>query len=202
MGHHRQAHVRVSKGKRSKPKKRKRDQDSVPPQPDRPVPPPPAIASSVDIGLSNITRNLQLGAGNLTPKAISQELPSDSGNPAPYSVVFVARSGPPSPFFSHLPQMVAVASKSRHLAEPIRLVGFSRACEERLSACMGVPRVTSVALRAGDMAQSKALVQFVQERVLAVEMPWLDEFGKGNYQEAKIKTIQAPIGKKRQKKGQ
>lgn len=65
---------------------------------------------------------------------------------------------------------------------------------------MGVPRVTSVALRAGDTAQSKALVQFVRDRVLAVEVPWLDAVGKGNYHEANIKTIQAPIGKKRQKK--
>lgn len=165
------------------------------------MPPPPAIASSVDVGLSSITRNLQLGAKPPTPQASVQN-PSDSASPVPYSIVFVARSGPASAFFSHLPQMVAVASKSQHLAEPIRLVGFSRACEERLSACMGVPRVTSVALRAGDTAQSKALVQFVRDRVPAVEVPWLAEAGKGIYHEAKIKTFQALIGKKRQKKEQ
>lgn len=96
--------------------------------------------------------------------------------------------------------MVAVASKSQQLSEPIRLVGFSKACEERLSACMGIPRVTSVALRANDLAQSKALVSFVRDRVPVIEVPWLEQVGKGEYHETKINTIQAPVGQKRQRK--
>lgn len=166
------------------------------------MPPPPAVAASIDVGLSSITRNLQLGTTRPSTSEGKPRNPSDApAGPAPYSVIFVARSGPSSAFFNHLPQMVAAASRAHHLAEPIRLVGISRACEERLSACMGVPRVTSVAIRgADDTAQLKALVRFVRERVPAVEAPWLEEVAEGTYIETKIITTQAPIGPKRQKK--
>lgn len=166
------------------------------------MPPAPVVAASIDVGLSSITRNLQLGTARpWTPEGRPGDSSDPPAGPVPYSVIFVARSGPPSAFFNHLPQMIAAASRAQHLAEPIRLVGISRACEERLSACMGVPRVTSVAIRgADDTAQLKALVRFVRERVPAVEAPWLEEVGKGTYTETKINTIQAPIGPKRQKK--
>lgn len=166
---------------------------------ERVVPPTPAVAASVDIGLSTITRNLQAGSrtsrNNAKPESKDVSSPSE-----PYSVIFIARSGPPSAFFSHLPQMIAVASKSQQLAEPVRLVGFSKACEERLSVCMGIPRVTSVALRADDTAQARALVDFVRKTVPAVEVPWLEEAGNGKYIQTKINDIQAPVGQKRIKK--
>lgn len=166
------------------------------------MPPPPEVSGAVDVGLSTITRNLQLHASDPAPDAEPKEKRGTILTPqqVPYSVIFVSRSGPPSAFFSHLPQMVAMAAKSQQPAEPIRLVGFSKACEERLSACMGVPRVTSVALRMGEMAQLKAVVDFVRERVPEVDVPWLEQAAKGTYHETKINTIQAPIGNKRQKK--
>lgn len=166
------------------------------------MPPSPEVASCVDVGLSNITRNLQLNASSSALETEPKES-QDASTPKPqvsYSVIFVSRSGPPSALISHLPQMVAVASKSQQLAEPTRLVGFSKACEERLSSCMGIPRVTSVGLRVGEMAQLKAVVDFVRERVSAVDVPWLEHATKGTYRETKINTIQAPIGKRRKKK--
>ncbi|KAJ4424328.1 RNase P and RNase MRP subunit [Gnomoniopsis sp. IMI 355080] len=201
IGQHRKAYIKVSKGKRSKrAAKRKRGQDEDP-QEEVSVPPTPAIASSVHVGLSNITRNLQLCAA--IPIAAADTEAKEDGDTTlakPYSIIFVSRSGPPSAFFSHLPQMIAIASKSQQLAEPIRLVGFSKDSEERLSACLGIPRVTSVALRADDTAQLKAVADFVRERVPAIEAPWLEETAKGAYHETKINTMQVPIGKKRQKK--
>lgn len=159
------------------------------------------MTSSLDVGLSNITRNLQPGASSSGSEIVFKNDKYPRAQPSPYKVIFVARSGTPSAFFSHLPQLVALASKkSQRVAEPIRLVGFSKACEERLSMCLGVPRVTSVALREDDTAQSKTLVDFVQQRVPVVDVPWLDEIGKGEYLATKIKTIQAPVGRKRQKK--
>lgn len=158
------------------------------------------MADSVHVGLSNITRNLQLSAVSTAPDAEAKE--GDAPTPStPYSIIFVSRSGSPSIFFSHLPEMVAVASRSQQLVEPIRLVGFSKSSEERLSACMGIPKVTSVALRADNMAQLKAVEDFVRERVPAIKACWLEEAAKGTYRETNINTIQAPLGKKRQKKG-
>lgn len=150
----------------------------------------------MDVGLTNITRNL--AASSHKSLARTDET-GDLKQLPPYAVVFVVRSGPPSTFFSHLPQMVAVAS--RHLKEPVRLVGFSKSCEEKLSACLGIPRVSSIALRAGEGGQLKALVDLVRKQVAPVEAPWLEDGGRGEFRETKINSIQAPIGAKRQKKG-
>lgn len=150
----------------------------------------------MDVGLTNITRNL--AACSSKSQAGADKI-GDYIKCSPYYVVFVVRSGPPSTFFSHLPQMVAAAS--RQLEEPIRLVGFSKSCEEKLSACLGIPRVSSVALRAGDSVQLKALVDFVRKQVAPVEALWMEDGGKGEFRETKINSIQAPVGAKRQKKG-
>lgn len=159
------------------------------------MPPPPAVADSLDVGLTNITRNLaacsskaEAGAGN---DGVQDPYPT-------YSVVFVVRSATPSTFFSHLPQMVAAAS--REVDEPIRLVGFSKSCEERLSTCLGIPRVSSVALRAGEGGQLKALVDFVRKQVAPVEARWMEDASRGLFRETKINSIQAPMGAKRQKR--
>lgn len=204
IGQHRNAYIKASKGKRTKrAAKRRRGQEGDETPSERPMPPPPEVAGCADVGLSNITRNLQLNASPY-PLGTDSEENRDTTAAKPqvsYSVIFVSRSGPPSALFSHLPQMIAMASKSQQLAEPIRLVGFSKACEERLSACIGIPRVTSVGLRAGEMTQLQAVVDFVRERVPPLDVPWLEQAAKGSYHETKINTIQAPVGKKRQKKG-
>lgn len=154
------------------------------------------MAASVDVGLTNITRNLAASSSKSQAGSVENDGQTQC---SPYSVVFVVRSGPPSTFFSHLPQMVAAAS--RELDEPIRLVGFSKSCEEKLGACLGIPRVSSVALRAGESGQLKTLVEFVRKQVAPIEAPWMKDGGKGEFRETKINSIQAPIGTKRQKKG-
>ncbi|KUI62722.1 hypothetical protein VP1G_09843 [Cytospora mali] len=197
---YRKSYIQPSKGKRSKTRKRKRNQSDEP-QTQQAVPPPPIVAASVDVGLSNITRNLESHAA-ASSKAEHDIVGDrrDSTRTGPYSVIFVARSGPPSAFFSHFPQMVAVASKSQQVEEPVRLVGFSRSCGDKLGACLGIPRVSSLGLRMDNTAQSKALVDFVRKRVPPIEAPWLEENAGVKFHETKINTLQVPIGKKRQKR--
>lgn len=96
--------------------------------------------------------------------------------------------------------MIAVASKYQQLEESIRLVGLSKSCEDKLGACLGIPRVSSLALRVDSTAQSKALIDFVRKRVPPVEAPWLEETAAVKFHETKINTLQVPIGNKRQKK--
>lgn len=192
---YRDSYIRPSKGKKAKARKRKREQAGES-QAQFPVPPPPAVAESVDVGLTNITRNLAASSSK-AQAGTDSDVVQDPLHP--YSVVFVVRSGPPSTFFSHLPQMVAAAS--RQLDEPIRLVGFSKSCEEKLSACLGIPRVSSVALRAGESGHLKALVDLVRKQVAPVEARWMEDASKGQFRETKINSVQAPIGAKRQKKG-
>ncbi len=45
--------------------------------------------------------------------------------------MFVARGDHNAAFDSHFPQMVAVASRRHPDQQPVRLVGFSRACGDR-----------------------------------------------------------------------
>lgn len=183
-------------------------------QPSRPTdaPPIPELAAFVDIGLTKITRVL---AENACPLPLqtgtNEQLPTSS----PYSAIFVARSGHPSVFYSHFPQMVAVASRgsnrpttdspnaltasSPSFAAPIRLVGFSHGCEDRLSACLGIPRVSSIALRTG-ATQSQGLLDFVRGHVPPVEMRWLQEAQAGKLLKTHIHMAEVTVGPKKKKK--
>lgn len=183
-------------------------------QPKDNIPPSPELARFVDVGLVSITREL---AKNATPGASVAPIPVSNLDPAslppsttpfasptPYTVVFIVRSGHPSAFYSHFPQMVAVASQQAAVStpassSPIRLVGFSRACEDRLSASLGIPRVSSIALRAG-APQSQGLFAFLQDTVSAVDARWLDEAQAGQYRETQIHMAEVRVGPKRKKK--
>ncbi|KIH92970.1 hypothetical protein SPBR_03219 [Sporothrix brasiliensis 5110] len=184
------------------------------------VPPFPELVRFVDVGLVSITRELAKNATpgapvpitNVDPKATpsipstspSSSTPSSpSQSPTPYTAVFIVRSGHPSAFYSHFPQMVAVASQqgaaSVPPSPPIRLVGFSRAVEDRLSASLGIPRVSSIALREG-APQSQGLLSFLEETVPAVDVRWLKEAQAGQYRETQIRMTEVSVGPKRKKK--
>ncbi|TLD15488.1 uncharacterized protein PgNI_01303 [Pyricularia grisea] len=199
LGDYRRAHLVPSKGKRSKKKSKKQASDGQPPGSERPRPPPPELSAFVDIGLANITRCLQEDSGSSIISPSGDEKSHENLKGTPYAMILVARSGHSSAFHSHFPQMVAMASQSRPNQPAIRLVGFSKSCEDRLSDCLGIPRVSSVALRAG-APLSKPLIGFVRQNVPAIEIPWVEEVAAG-YQETKIKTIEAPVGRKKQRIG-
>lgn len=141
-----------------------------------------------------------------TPKPDSslpqQDLPpaqlahSSTVHAKPYSVVFVARSGQSSAFHCHFPQMVALAAQSQPADSAVRLVGFSKACEDRLSEVLGIPRVSSIALRE-DAPLAKGLVDFVREHVAPVEISWLREVGAARFLETKIDAVPTKIGSKK-----
>ncbi|KAI0840467.1 hypothetical protein F5Y06DRAFT_241102 [Hypoxylon sp. FL0890] len=197
LGQYRSEYVQLSRGKRDKKRKRK-----APTTPSKDLPPPPApeLKSYVDVGLTAVTRHLQEIASkaknveaNLEDKRLSQETSITS-----YSVIFVARSGYPSALSSHLPQMVAVASKSHPEQTPIRLVGLSKACEDRLSESLGVPRVSCIGLRE-QAPSSKALVEFVRQHVPAVEVQWLKEARQAEHRGTNINAIETFVGSKKQR---
>ncbi|TLD30512.1 hypothetical protein PspLS_02338 [Pyricularia sp. CBS 133598] len=197
LGDYRRGHLVPSKGKRSKKKSKEQASDGQTPGSERPRPPPPELSAYVDVGLASITRCLQDDSESSSiVSGGDQQTPGNLKGP-PYSMILVARSGHSSAFHSHFPQMVAMASKSRPDQPAIRLLGFSKSCEDRLSDCLGVPRVSSVALRAG-APLSKPLIEFVQQHVPIIEIPWVEEVTAG-YQETKIKTVEAPVGRKKQR---
>ncbi|KAK3937264.1 hypothetical protein QBC46DRAFT_393150 [Diplogelasinospora grovesii] len=225
LGQHRRSFVTPSKGKR----KRRSQKQANPEKPDEAqstpqaatepeAPPAPELAAYVDVGLAKVSRHLQEmsspassskpaepptsqsakdaeGAGPEAPKAS----PPEPGQ-GPYAIVFVARSGQSSAFHCHFPQMVASASKSLPAdSQAVRLVGFSKACEDRLSAALGIPRASSIALREG-APLAKGLVDFVREHVRPVEAKWLEETRAGNYLETKIQAVPTKVGNSRKRK--
>ncbi|KAL1872024.1 hypothetical protein VTK73DRAFT_1726 [Phialemonium thermophilum] len=207
IAQHHRSFVTSSKGKRNKSRKRK--SSASPSTGALAAAPPPEIASYVDVGLSSISRTLEALTHQACPSAKPGSLNKSLQRGAkrrhscaslePYAVVFVARSGQSSAFHSHFPLMVAASSRYSAPDQSIRLVGFSKSCEERLSSCLGMPRVSSIGLREGSN-QARGLISYVREHVPAVEAKWLKEAMSCHFLGTKIKTCQVAIGPKKEKK--
>ncbi|KAM5345479.1 hypothetical protein ACJ41O_011341 [Fusarium nematophilum] len=188
LGQHRQSYGKRSKGKRAA-NKVKDTNKAVGTSEEHLVPPAPEIDASIDIGLNSISRNLQALAQN---KAQSmRDEPQRQ-----YSMVFVARGNQASSFNCHFPQMVGAASKHVPAADKIRLVGFSKPCSERLSVCLGVPRVSSIAITKNAPGIG-ALQEFVLKTVAPAEASWLDASQDPQYQATNINSIETTAGPKR-----
>lgn len=201
IGQYRAQYVNRSKGKREKQRKQQKlEKDEL----QKPlVPPNPEIGSFVDIGLSVVTKSLQDEIGKRSSD--QQRIESSEGrngqdsNFRPYSVIFIAHSGQPSILNSHLPQMTAVASQAGSAKQQIRLVGFSKSCQERLSEALGIPRVSIIGLQEG-APNSQALVDFVRQHVPLIENEWFKEAQDLNFKQTRINTIQTTIGEKKKDK--
>ncbi|KAF4978373.1 hypothetical protein FZEAL_5232 [Fusarium zealandicum] len=170
LGQHRQTHTKRSKGKRAA--KREKDAKKTVQNAEEPlVPPVPEIETSIDVGLNCITRNLQtLSQGN-------------------------AESMTDEPQRQYA-MMVAASSKHLPPEDKIRLVGFSKPCSERLSVCLGVPRVSSIAI-IKDAPGAGALLELVTKIVAPVEAAWLDGSRDSQYLATKINAIETTAGPKR-----
>lgn len=201
LGHHRRSFISPSTGKRAKRRKRKYSEGAVSTDA---VPPVPELSKYVDLGLASISRSLEKMSAApeadspAASKTTGEEGTSEKSGSEPYAVIFVARSGQPPAFHSHFPQMVALASRSAPSRQPTRLVGFSAACEDRLSTSLGIPRVSSIGLREGT-PQAQGLVEFVREHVAPVDMSWFQEVESGRFLGTKINAIEVPVGAKKQK---
>ncbi|RGP80245.1 rnase subunit pop3 [Fusarium longipes] len=154
-----------------------------------PAPPMPELEANVDVGFNSITRNLQSWSSK---NAESTEHESTRQ----YSMVFIARGNQTSAFNCHFPQMVGTASRNLPEDDQIRLVGFSKPCSERLSGCLGVPRVSSIAI-VKDAPGAGALQEFITKTVAPVEIPWLNASSSTQYLAPKINAIETTVGPRR-----
>ncbi|KAI1771401.1 hypothetical protein F4818DRAFT_213054 [Hypoxylon cercidicola] len=197
LGQYRSTHTQLSKGKRDR--KRKRKASGAEPK-DQPPPPIPELRSYIDVGLAAVTRSLEETAsrGQEVKSNLEDELVNGESPAPPYSAIFVARSGQPNALNSHLPQMVAVASKSHPTQTPIRLVGLSKSCGDRLSESLGIPRISCIGIRE-EAPGSKALVEFTRRHVPAVEIQWLDQARRAEHLGTNINAIKTSVGSKREK---
>lgn len=205
LGNHRRSFITPSKGKRKRSKKADGLESTAPAAPVPSAPPAPELTAHVDVGLSQISRTLQAmshkdesgpSPADARSKPRGADASGGSSSSRPYSVVFVARSGQSSAFHCHFPQMVATAAQSQPADKAVRLVGFSKACEDRLSAALGIPRVSSIGLRE-DAPQAKGLVDFVRGHVAPVEVAWLREAQSAEFLATKIDAVPTKVGVKK-----
>lgn len=204
LGQYRRTHVKPSKGKKAAKAQQKRknlSEDVIETEPS--PPPPPELARHVDIGLNAITKKLasRCAATRASEKTSKSTPEDDVASPASgqgHAVIFVARGDQSSAFNCHFPKMVAAASQGTGEQEKIRLVGFSRPTMDRLSKCIGIPRVSSIGI-ARDAPGAKGLFDMVKEAVKPVEAPWLEKGSGPAYLPTKINAIETTIGPKRQK---
>ncbi|KAF5643613.1 rnase subunit pop3 [Fusarium sp. NRRL 52700] len=188
IGQYRQTQIKRSKGKRSS-QKEKGVKKTAHASEQPPVPPMPEIAASIDVGLNSITRNFQLCS--------RQEIESMGDDPGQqYSMVFVARGDQGSTFNCHFPQMIGATSRKSTSERKTRLVGLSKPCSDRLGSCLGVPRVSSVAIRM-DAPGAGALQEFVMKKVEPIEASWLNVPSDAQYLTPKINAIETTVGPKR-----
>ena len=184
IGEHRSKFVIPSKGKRDKRNKgkskrlslsKKNVMDSVDDQEQGVlVPPLPVIASFLTIGFNSTERCLEAAAQSCVPASISDAvgIQDIQDKQTPLAAVFVDRSDYPPLVYSHLPLLVATASQNTPLEPQIRLIALSKGAGTRLSAALHIPRTAIIGL-GRDAPGARSLVNFIQDKVAPIEVPWL-----------------------------
>lgn len=204
IGNHYANHATISKGKRSKKRKR---QEAKAGKGAIPVPAPaPEIAPFVVTGLNSISRKLQSSSAAVKPDLTTQhnkgevsslgecpkgEQASDKlPTAAPhFSAIFVTRSSLPPALQAHLPQLIVTASHAHPRSKPTRLVQLPKGCDARVCKTLGLPRASFIGILE-NAPNARALIDLVQRCVPEIEVPWLDEVRKAEYQPVNINAVE------------
>ena len=137
---------------------------------------PPEIVAHLSIGFNSTERRLEAAAQRATPSA-SDACQADL---KPLVAVFVDRSVCSPILYSHLPQLLTVASMVSPSDPTIRLVTLPEGSTARLSMALHIPRVSILGL-GRDAPNTRPLVQFIREHVPPIEIPWLKNIQEGLY---------------------
>ncbi|KAM3519894.1 hypothetical protein NHJ13051_007203 [Beauveria bassiana] len=195
IGKHRQRCIKTSKGKRAEKKRKRQEKDedktTFPMAMAANLPVKPETASQVDVGFNSITRGFQNANNETSVDGVVVKRQR-------YSMVFVCRGNQSAAFNSHFPQMVAASSADVQPEHATRLIGFSKPCSSRLSSCLGLARVSAVAIKS-DAAGSCALWDLVKKSVKPVQCEWLDEARSLQYRQTQIVSLETSVGSKKTK---
>ena len=160
----------------------------------------PEISSHLNVGFNSTVRVLEELAGDPaqgfstaseTEAAVTAAV--SSGYPA---VIFVCQAALPGPVCQSIPILVATASQHKQNAEPLRLVGLSLSAEAAVSAALGLPRVSVLAVHHGAPGTGP-LSQFVREHVEPIKVPWLHEVFSSSYLPVKVNAVEVAVGGKK-----
>ena len=120
------------------------------------------------------------------------EMWEKQGTPATHmSILFTTRQ-PTPPLTSYLPSLAYTASLAHQDREATRVVVLPLKAETRICEALGIARAGFIGLLEGDAVGTKAVVEFVREKVPKVEpMKWLED-GVRSYPETRINAYQVP----------
>jgi len=139
-------------------------------------------------------------AGSKTVKGQQEALTDDEHTDRHFSAIFVSRSLQLSILHAHLPQLLTTASLAKPELPTTKLVQLPKSGEARLSAALGLPRVSFIGILDG-APHTKSLVDLVRECVPEIEVLWLEEAKSSIYRPLKVNAIESfvPLAKKEQK---
>lgn len=178
----------------------------------------PEICDQMTLGFNSTVRKLEDQAAPQREKLLSGESKKrtkkqrNTGGSVPASYtkyVFVAKSDISTPLLTQgFPLLTFCASRS--LSDRVKLVELPRGSMNKLLKTMNTPNVAVLSL-SEDWKAGKAMFDFINARVVDVEVPWLENIFDDNsgvgvgYEKPVIRFLKtsAPIGKARlkQKKG-
>lgn len=197
IGRHKADFTVRSEGKRNKKRKRKEaaaakagdpPSGAVAPLPNLPAPSPPDIAKYIAIGFNSIVRLLDPAARSIIDKS-SKQRPPDTET-SRLAVVFVDQSSCAEVIWSQLPYL-AVAAAMRDGSEQIRVVPLPKGAAARLSTAVDIPRAALVGVLQGAPGAS-SLVEYVQEHVAAIEIPWMTSQLVADFEPTKVRMHHGP----------
>lgn len=116
------------------------------------------------------------------------------------SILFTTRQ-PTPPLTSYLPSLAYTASLAHQDKEATRVVVLPLKAETRICEALGIARAGFIGLLEGDAISTKALVEFVREKVPKIEPgKWLED-GVKSYLETRINAYQVPAPMLQKDKG-
>ena len=187
--------MELSRGKRAR--KRKREDKVAAIQQSaatlKPEPPPaPEILQYLTVGYNSTHRALE--ALVQTRRQVRIQCPDSMSvdSSKQLAAIFVDRSSQPKIMHNHLPLLVAAASNTMKETHVIRLVALPNGSEEQLCTALHIPRVGLVGVYE-EAVNAKPLLNFVREKVLAVDCSWLEAPHDDKYLALKIDTKIAKV---------
>ncbi|GAB0133733.1 hypothetical protein EsDP_00002130 [Epichloe bromicola] len=188
IGQHRRMHVKASKGKRAA----EREASATEAKSEATVPKPakPELVDHIVVGFNAISRGLEMMSSD------SETIQNRGSSDHSYSMIFVARGNQPAAFNCHFPKMVGVASRKGDSTKNIKLIGLSKPCSNRLAACLGIARVSSLAIKK-NAPGVEALWAFINDHVASVDIAWLNNPGSIQYKPTHIAVVETTVGPKR-----
>jgi len=187
IGDFRRDHVPRSRGKgRGKKSRTKTEQESMPEW-------MPEVYDHITIGFNTTIRRLESLAVRQKPPTLPQtidEAPADKP-PVELSVMFVCRESLPDIISSSLPLLIATSAPKTRRA---KLVDISPQAEARIACALRQPRVGVLGVEEG-APDADALLQFVNETIAEVEVPWLEQGLSPAYYPVNIERVE--IGSKK-----